>query len=554
VDLKMIREWDTVALEQLEQALSARITAIDDVRRRITELGDLRGWEGEAAQVARRAFQVAAQDLADESAVIGAVRRVTADTFDAVLHVQREVAALMATADDNAFVVSDAGAVTDAPNSSERRQHESIVRAARRADLEASARALILEAEGIDVDAAHVLTHAMSGGIGDRGAGDFKAADQQGRLSAPAPPQNASPLENRNYWDAMPESQRREILERHPEWVGSSDGLPSAARHQANVNQFDDERVRLTAERDRLQSIVDDAPFGGAFTNDDAALWYTEQKLRDLRILEQVVAKNPDGRLMLLDLKSGERGMAAFAVGDPDTAEHISVTTPGLNTTIVDSFEGMVGEARSLGDTSVEQLRLQGRHDETVATIAWLGYEPPQTMGPGTFDTVRGMLDVTQSDRAAAGAVKLAAFYEGVNVASLQPDPHLTALGHSYGSYTTGLALQDPGPGQPVDDAVFYGSPGVNADDESDLGLSDGHGYVMEAADDRFVTEVGKTHRFGADPGTASFEHLSVDEGMSPDGIFRDGALGHSEYPHRGTMSEYNMSAIVAGLPERVVR
>jgi hypothetical protein len=550
VDLKMIREWDTVALEQLEQALSARITAIDDVRRRITELGDLRGWEGEAAHAARRAFQVAVQDLADESAVIGAVRRVTADTFDAILHVQLEVAALMATADDYAFVVSDAGAVTDAPRSSEWRQHEFTARA----DLEASARALILQAEDIDADAAHVLTHAMSGGIGDRGAGDFEAGDQQGRLSAPAPPQNASPLENRKYWDAMPESQRREMLERHPEWVGSSDGLPSAARHQANVNQFDDERVRLTAERDRLQSIIDDAPFGGAFTNDDAALWYSEQKLKDLRILEQVVAKNPDGRLMLLDLKSGERGMAAFAVGDPDTAEHISVTTPGLNTTIVDSFEGMVGEARSLGDTSVEQLRLQGRHDETVATIAWLGYEPPQTMGPGTFDTVRGMLDVTQSDRAAAGAVKLAAFYEGVNVASRQPDPHLTALGHSYGSYTTGLALQDPGPGQPVDDAVFYGSPGVNADDESDLGLRDGHGYVMEAADDRFVTEVGKTHRFGPDPGTVSFDQLSVDEGMSPDGIFRDGALGHSEYPHRGTMSEYNMSAIVAGLPERVVR
>ncbi|MCQ4121670.1 alpha/beta hydrolase [Rhodococcus tibetensis] len=553
----MIREWDTVALEQLEQVLSARITVIDDVRRRITGLGGLCAWKGEAAEAARHAFQVTVDDLTDEGASIGTVRQVTAETFDAVTHVKMGLSVLMAAADDNAFTVSDAGVVTDAPTQPERSPHDVAIRATFRADLEVSVKALILQAENIDADAARVLVQAY-GGIDSRGARDVDAAvtagEQHGALSAPTPPQNGSPLENRKYWASMPESERGEVLEHHPEWVGARDGIPAAARHQANVNQFDDERARLTSERDRLKSILDHTMFGGVFTNDDAALWYTEQKLRDLDVVEQIVAKNPDGKLMLLDLTSGERGMAAFAVGDPDTADHISVTTPGLNTTIVDSFEGMVGEARSLGNASVEQLRLQGRAGESVATIAWLGYEPPQTMGPGKFDTVRGLLDVTQSDRAVAGASRLAAFFEGVNVASRQSDPHLIALGHSYGSYTTGLALQDPRSGHPVDDAVFYGSPGINADDESDLGLREGHGYVMEADEDRFVTEVGRTHRFGPDPGTASFEQLSVEEGMSPDGTHRGGVLGHSEYPHEGTMSAYNMSAIVAGLPERVVR
>lgn len=371
-----------------------------------------------------------------------------------------------------------------------------------------------------------------------------------------APPPDATAAENRDYWGSLTAEQRRRVVEDHPDWVGGRDGIPSAVRHEANVSRFDDERARLEAERDRLQANLDDNLFGGTFTNDDAALWYTERKLEDLQEIEDIVAANPAGRLMLFDLQTGERGMAAFAVGDPDTADHISVTTPGLNTTIDGSFNGMVEEVKALRD---EAERKVGQHGESVSSIAWLGYEPPQTTGPGALDLVRGGLDVAQTDRASAGAAKLAGFYDGLDVASRQPDPHITALGHSYGSLTTGLALQDPGPGQPVDDAVFYGSPGINASDESDLGLAEGHAYVMEADEDRFVTEIGKTHRFGPDPSTSDFEQVSVNEGTSPDGVARDGVHSHSQYSQLGDneelrMSGYNMAMIVAGMPELVVR
>ncbi|MGO4205253.1 alpha/beta hydrolase [Rhodococcus sp. TAF43] len=359
-------------------------------------------------------------------------------------------------------------------------------------------------------------------------------AGSLGPDALPEPAPGATAADNKKYWDSLTEEQRRQIVEEHPDWVGNLDGIPSAVRHEANVNRFDDERARLEAERDRLQANLDDNLFGGTFTNDDAALWYTEQKLRDLDEIEGIVADNPDGRLMLLDLQSGERGMAAFAVGDPDTADHISVTTPGLNTNIDESFSGMVGETTHLQAEAEKQLRLAGRGDETVASIAWLGYEPPQadTGASNAFmDGVRGYGDVAQTDRANAGAAKLAGFYDGLDVVSIQPDPHITALGHSYGSLTTGLALQDPGPGQPVDDAMFYGSPGINADDESDLGLAEGHGYVMEADGDIGIPEAGKIHVFGPDPSTSDFEQLSTDAGTSPDGVTREGVHKHSQYP-----------------------
>ncbi|QBJ98814.1 hypothetical protein ERC79_18440 [Rhodococcus sp. ABRD24] len=374
----------------------------------------------------------------------------------------------------------------------------------------------------------------------------------------PEPTPGTTAAENKKYWDLLTEEQRHRVIEEHPDWVGSRDGIPSAVRHEANVGRFDDERARLEAERDRLQAKHDDNLFGGAFTGDDTALWYAEQKLRDLEEVENVVAGNPEGRLMLLDLQSGERGMAAFAVGDPDTADHISVTTPGLNSNVDDSFNAMVKEACLLRSEAEYQLDTVGR-DETVASIAWLGYGPPQTTGPSVLDVARGVLEVIQSDRAEAGAAKLARFYDGLDVASTRPNPHITALGHSYGSLTTGLALQDPGPGQSVDDAVFYGSPGVNASDESDLGLTEGHAYVMEADEDRIVTEIGKVRVFGPDPGTAEFEQLSVNAGVSPDSVIRDGVHSHSQYSQLGNnaelrMSGYNMAVVVAGLSEQAVR
>ncbi|MFZ2175598.1 MAG: alpha/beta hydrolase, partial [Rhodococcus sp. (in: high G+C Gram-positive bacteria)] len=173
------------------------------------------------------------------------------------------------------------------------------------------------------------------------------------------------------------------------------------------------------------------------------------------------------------------------------------------------------------------------------------------------FDTVRGGVDVASTDRATDGATNLAGFLNGLDAASQKDDPHLTALGHSYGSLTTGLALQEPG-GAPVDDVVFYGSPGVEASSEADLGLEPGHVYAMEADDDRFVPEMGKTGRFGPDP-SVIFPNLSVSDGVSPDGVHRDAAHGHSEYARpdaegNSRMSGYNLAVVVAGLPDLVVR
>ncbi|WP_280409555.1 alpha/beta hydrolase [Nocardia brasiliensis] len=558
-----IRWWNVLALEMLETSLSRRITTVQDVVGQLADIGTLPGWQGDSAVAARRSFTVTTDQLIDEAATLGAVRELTKQTREAVTHLKETLAAIEQTATANGLEIWDAGHVTiaDRPGAPDPAQVESL-----RLELQDAVHAVMKQADDIDADAAAVLNQAADGKIDDRGATDVAAASAagatQGGLTAPAPPENGTPQQNKEYWDAMDERQRREVIDRHPEWIGNRDGIPSMARHEANVDRIDDERARLTQDRDALKDQLKDAPDGARYPNapdpyaaEKTKLAEVEAKLTDLDSIEKILKEhpldpaNPDkgARLLLLDVQSGDKGMAAVAVGDPDNADHVSVTVPGVSTT-VQSLDGMTREAEAVQREAEKQLRLAGRPDERVASISWLGYEPPPDLG----------LEAARSARAEDGAPELAQFFEGLDVASTRPDPHLTALGHSYGSYTTALALQDHGRTQPIDDAVFYGSPGINANDEPDLGLAQGHGYVMRAPDDP-ISLVDGFGRFGPDPVTTKLEQLSVGEATTTDHVRREDSNGHSEYPRPSGNGElrtagYNMAVVIAGLPELVVR
>lgn len=549
-----IRWWNELALETLETSLSRRITTIEDVAEQFADLRNLPGWSGDAADAAQRRFADTSNQLTDEAAALGAVRALTAQTRAAVKHLKATLATIDRRAAENGLEVWDNGHVTiaDKPGAPDAATVEPL-----RLELIDAARAVMRQADDIIADAAAVLNKAADGAIDDKGATDTATASAtgatQGGLTALAPPENATPEQNSAYWNALSDQQRREVIDQHPEWVGNRDGIPSSARHEANVNRLDDERARLILERDRLQREVDESFVENPSYEGDLA--HVQAKLKDLDALEATLEKYPldpdnpnaGARLLLLDMQSGDKGMAAIAMGDPDNAEHISVTTPGVSTTM-QSLDGMAGEALALQNEAEKQLDDAGRPDEQVAAIAWLGYEPPPDIGP----------EAANAARAEAGAPKLAGFFAGLDAASNQDDPHITALGHSYGSYTTALALQHAGEAGVVDDAVFYGSPGINADDEPDLGLPQGRGYVMRAHDDPIVFGDG-FGVFGPDPVTTNLEQLSVLEATTADGATREDSNGHSEYPRSSADGElrtagYNMAVIIAGLPHLAVR
>lgn len=86
--------------------------------------------------------------------------------------------------------------------------------------------------------------------------------------------------------------------------------------------------------------------------------------------------------------------------------------------------------------------------------------------------------------QAHAGAADLSRYLQQVRANN--PSGHLTVLGHSYGSLTASLALQDldAQSAHPVNDVVFYGSPGLELYSPAQLGLDHGHAYVMQAPHD----------------------------------------------------------------------
>src|SRR5690606_35404494 len=190
----------------------------------------------------------------------------------------------------------------------------------------------------------------------------------------------------------------------------------------------------------------------------------------------------------LLEFPEGREPRAAIAVGNPDEAEHVAVTTPGVGTTPT-SLPDMVSEAEALRVETQRQLDRVGRNDEQVSTIAWLGYEPP-----GKDISV---LEAGIDRRDAEAAPDLADFYRGIVATNEHgSDVNLSAFGHSYGSLTTAQALHELGETGVVDNAAFYGSPGLGFTnpppteyslhgtpirDESDMFLADGHAFVMSA-------------------------------------------------------------------------
>ncbi len=312
-----------------------------------------------------------------------------------------------------------------------------------------------------------------------RGAG-------QGGLTPLEPPAGKSPDEVNAYWDALAPEQQQELLRDRPDLLGNVDGIPSPIRHAANVARLDDVLRQLEDRRDQLTRQI---RFGGLFTNEDAELEQVGKKIRDVQTLQELMADNEwspsnlNGRMLLvMDMFSGgEQGKAAISIGNPDDADHVSVTTPGLNTNIRNSFGSMLGESAALRDETLDELQRAGRGHERVATVSWLDFEPPDS--DGSRPSGWSWLEVAQQDRASDGAPELANFYRAIDATSNKADPHIVALGHSYRSLTQGLALQTPG-GHPVDDAVFYGSPGFEANDEPELGAR-GRSRVRHAGRER---------------------------------------------------------------------
>ncbi|MDQ4103104.1 MAG: alpha/beta hydrolase family protein [Actinomycetota bacterium] len=541
-----IRAWLPGELDSAFDALSARrdsLIGLDDelLAARVPD-----GWTGKAATAATAAHGALSERARRIVAGISAVRRATGEASDAVSAIQRGLAEAEDLARAYGFAVCGDGTVIDVhpPTIPDPAQAQEVQRERAQVQAEVVDRLeqILRRANDVDADFAAVLGRAARGEIDDGTGLSLAAAaaigDGAGRLSTIGPPDSGTPGDNAGWWASLSDEERRALIDQNPGALGNLDGLPAAVRDEANRARLDDERAALEAERDRLQADLDDNWFGGVFTNADAALEDVNAKLASLDRIEQTLDQPGERQLLALDL-SGERAEAAVAVGNVDTADHVAVFTPGLGSTVDGDLQRY--------DDNMDQLRRQAQYESnrygdggSVAAVTWIGYQAPQP-GFGGFNPLDSD-SVLHDDSARAGGADLAEFYRGID-ASRATNPHLTALGHSYGSTTTGFALQER---TGVDDAVFFGSPGIGTSHIEDIQVTEGHSYRIEARND-FVADTG---HFGIDPTHVDgLTGLSAREETLADGRRLAESTGHSGYLTPDSTSHYNLSVVVAGLP-----
>ncbi|WP_030389266.1 alpha/beta hydrolase [Streptomyces sp. NRRL S-241] len=357
-------------------------------------------------------------------------------------------------------------------------------------------------------------------------------------------PQDKSPAERKQWWDGLTDEQRQEYLEVAPDLIGGLDGIPAVSRDEANRNY--------------LPVLIDDLARRGG---DDA-----DTKLNALRMIQDKLNEPSRPPMFLLGIGDEGNGRAIVSYGNPDTAKNVSAYVPGLSTKLNDEF--VTDTMKRAQDTAKGAQRL----DPSSASIVWLGYDAPQNV------------DVMSKGDAQRGAPAYNQFMAGISATNENPDPHVTAIGHSYGSLTVGTAAKQAGGIPGVDDVILLGSPGVDAQKATELGVGKEHVFVG-AADNDPVTHLPTKGEsalgwmlagpagvavgrdlfdidnddvyFGKDPASKAFgaQRFLVDDGPR---MIRDGGGfdAHSQYftPEKDQTSANNIARIVAGHSEKIVR
>ncbi|WP_328866113.1 alpha/beta hydrolase [Streptomyces sp. NBC_00304] len=368
-------------------------------------------------------------------------------------------------------------------------------------------------------------------------------------------PLDASPAARKAWWAGLTDEQREEYLAVYPDQIGNLDGIPAL--------------VRDTANRDNLQLLI-----GKLEGQDDED---AETKLAGLREIDrQLSAGRRPGEppMYLLGIGDEGNGRAIVSFGNPDAARNVATYVPGLNTSLDKEFAS--SDLKRARDTAIGARY----YDSSSAAIVWLGYDAPQS--PDGIDS----LDVIGDKRAEVGGDSFNSFMAGVSATNENEDPHMTAIGHSYGSRTVGAATQQ-GDGIPgVGDIVLVGSPGVGVNHAEDLGVGKEHVFVGAAEND-IVTKLPSERQalagavgfaaagpagayilgdvadqeddalwFGRDPASSAFgaRRFQVDEGPKLVGAEGFSIDAHSRYfdPDRDAVSANNIALVTAGRQDKM--
>ena len=426
----------------------------------------------------------------------------------------------------------------------------------------------------------------LAAALGNLRAEGVDPAEIQGVDELSIPWAGSSSEEVKRWWESLSANQKRLLNDQHPDELGNLNGIPAEVRDSVNQAAMKDDlrRVEEAARRRGLvpSALRDDAlnnrnsdvltnPGDYGLCGTDIARYQNAVKTNDF--LERDKRSDlPEGLPVMLwaydPLAFNGKGRAAIAIGNPDKSRNTAVIVPGTNSSV---RGGWMSDGPDDAINLYEQsMKADPRH--TTAVLAWMGYDAPE------FDshwqqvlTDPSMLEQVGTPwRARQAGALLAADVNGL-AATHDPSspPHVTVLGHSYGSTTVADAFANSG--MRANDAVLTGCPGTDlAHSAADFHLDGGRLYVGAASTDAISwigdsgnglpnglnvmldQPLGPVAGLGADPARAGFGAARFHAEVAGSHSVMPWFTEHSHYYDVGSESLHNMTEIVTGHGDRL--
>ena len=397
--------------------------------------------------------------------------------------------------------------------------------------LENNIRAILDKANQVDTALAEALASINTDRYTDGDRGSNKV------VGIPDVPQaNWSPSQNAAWWNSLPEERKKFLIDHCPDDIRHLDGLPAAARDQANRNALEgyvdangknhqgalkDAEQALKEAQQAYDIAVKKYAIDSEYAADQKAaaqntLDRAKEAYEDLKAIHEQTANDVRASkglapAYLLDFnydKEYQRTTAIVSSGNPDTATHVSTLVPGIGTNV----RGDLGKYVTINDRMRAQTAHAGVDPNNVATISYLGYVAPKN----DVWHIGQAADIGYADRAAPG---LARFEEGLR-ANAEANHHKftnTLVTHSYGSTTGGKAATLMAPGT-VDRLILTGSPGGGVQSIDEYNVPREHVYESSIPEGDAVQGIGPDWIYGKNPrDLEGITHLTGDATDSKD-------------------------------------
>lgn len=334
-----------------------------------------------------------------------------------------------------------------------------------------------------------------------------------------------TPEERARYWSQQSEAQKQHLCDKYPDLIGNADGVEGWARDRANRNRLP--KLKQEAE-DNVSKYTE--LIKNPWIDNKTRLYYLSELDKADKAVKayNAVQEQLDKGISLEDYQHGTKGnpvslltlqndggrvKAAMGQGDVDHAKNVATFVPGIGTTVEGSMGEYMRQTQNLRSAAMAQGNLSA---SDVATVAWLGYD-----APGEFDwkQPQNIPGIISPFLAQAGSDRLAGFMNGMQASRDYGagDAHMTLVGHSYGSSTSGMAATKVKYGV-IDDLVLCGSPGMGTYDAKNYHVDQNHLWVSGIPQGDNVQGVGQIRggivgSLGKNPmdSDSGFTHLSGD-------------------------------------------